>query len=111
VWPARKIRTAFETAVAAAGIGDFRFHDYRHHFASWFMMRGGQLQALKELLGHRGIKTTLIYAHLSPSHLRAEVAKTERPATAEAMTSAFRTKSAHSTETVATSSEGASVSS
>ena len=51
-----------------------------HHFASWFMMRGGSLQALKELLGHQDIKTTLIYAHLSPAHLRAEVAKTERPA-------------------------------
>ncbi len=42
------------------------------------MMRGGSLQALKELLGHSDIKTTLIYAHLSPAHLRSEVAKTER---------------------------------
>lgn len=38
------------------------------------------LQALKELLGHSDIKTTLIYAHLSPAHLRSEVAKTERQA-------------------------------
>src|SRR5881628_133298 len=57
---------------------NFRFHDTRHHFASWFMMRGGSLPALKELLGHSDIKTTLIYAHLSPAHLRSEVAKTER---------------------------------
>jgi Phage integrase family len=68
----------FESAVEAAGLDDFRFHDTRHHFASWFMMRGGSLQALKELLGHSDIKTTLIYAHLSPAHLRSEVAKTER---------------------------------
>lgn len=49
-----------------------------HHFASWFMMRGGRLQALKELLGYQDIKTTLIYAHLSPAHLRAEITKTDR---------------------------------
>ena len=57
---------------------DFRFHDTRHHFASWFMMRGGSLRALKELLGHADIKTTLIYAHLSPAHLGNEVVRTER---------------------------------
>jgi len=78
VWRQRRIRTAFENAVQNAKLDDFRFHDTRHHFASWFMMRGGGLQALKELLGHADIKTTLIYAHLSPAHLRSEVARTER---------------------------------
>ena len=83
VWPVRKIRTAFENAVALAGLEDFVFHDCRHHFASWFMMRGGSLQALKEILGHKDIKTTLIYAHLAPEHLRQEMAKTERPTSEE----------------------------
>ncbi len=76
LWPAKKIRTAFENAVAAAGLDDFTFHDCRHHFASWFVMRGGQLQALREILGHRDIKLTLRYAHLSPGHLRTEIEKT-----------------------------------
>ena len=58
------------------------------------MMRGGSLQALKELLGHQDIKTTLIYAHLSPAHLRAEVAKTERPAMPATDPAAVSTKSA-----------------
>ena len=41
-------------------------------------MRGGSLQALKELLGHADLKMTLRYAHLSPDHLRGEIEKTER---------------------------------
>jgi integrase len=79
VWRQLRVRSAFETAVVAAGLDDFRFHDCRHHFASWFVMRGGSLQALKELLGHADLKMTLRYAHLSPDHLRAEVEKTEKP--------------------------------
>ncbi len=88
LWTAKKIRTAFENAVAGAGLDDFTFHDCRHHFASWFMMRGGQLEALREILGHRDIKLTLRYAHLSPRHLRAEIDKT----------AAFSTTSAHEIE-------------
>src|SRR5262249_37315789 len=78
VFKTRSIRTAFENAVDAAKLDDFRFHDCQHHFASWFMMRGGSLHALKEILGHRDIKTTLIYAHLSPTHLRNEIMRTEQ---------------------------------
>ena len=72
VWPDKSIRTAFENA----GLVDFTFHGCRHHFASWFMMRGGQLEALREILGHKDIKMTLRYAHLSPGHLRTEIEKT-----------------------------------
>jgi integrase len=75
VWPDKSIRTAFENAVETAGLTDFTFHG-RHHFASWFMMRGGRLEALREILGHKDIKMTLRYAHLSPGHLRTEIEKT-----------------------------------
>lgn len=83
VWPSENITTAWTHAVERAGLEDVRFHDMRHHFASWFVMRGGSLQALKEILGHRDIKMTLRYAHLAPDHLRQEMAKTERPAMAQ----------------------------
>src|SRR5262245_44663990 len=79
VWPGGNIRTAFENAVEVAGLDDFHFHDPRHHFASCFVMRGGSLQALKEILGHRTLAMTLRYAHLAPDHLRAEITKTEKP--------------------------------
>jgi integrase len=77
VFPTSSIRTAFETAVKQAKLNaPFRFHDLRHTFASWFVMRGGSLQALSEILGHADLKMTLRYAHLSPGHLRAEMLKT-----------------------------------
>jgi integrase len=76
VWPDKSIRKAFENAVEAAGLKDFTFHGCRHHFASWFMMRGGQLESLRQILGHKDITMTLRYMHLSPGHLRAEMNKT-----------------------------------
>jgi integrase len=87
LWP-RGARHAFEAAVVRAKIDNFRFHDCRHHFASWFVMRGGSLAALKALLGHSNFQMTLRYAHLAPDHLRAEMLKTE-------LTSDFSAHSQH----------------
>ena len=56
-----------------------------NHFASWFMMREGSLQELKEILGHADITMTLRYAHLSPS-LRNAMIRTERQAVSAAST-------------------------
>ena len=78
VWPAGDIRTSFENAVAEAKLDGVHFHDLRHSFASWFVMRGGSLQALQTILGHQDIKMTLRYAHLAPDHLRSEMTRTER---------------------------------
>gem|GEM_PF-1892508 len=80
VWRSGSIRTAFERAVTAAKLdAPFHFHDCRHHFASWFVMRGGNIVALQDLLGHASLSMTRRYAHLAPDHLRSEVAKTEKP--------------------------------
>src|SRR5438876_836534 len=78
VWPEQSIRTTWETAVERAKLDDWHFHDCRHHFASWFMMRGGNLLALSKILGHAKVSMTEKYAHLAPDHLRAEIARTER---------------------------------
>jgi integrase len=67
------IRTAFDQACRRAKLNDFRFHDLRHTYASHFMMRGGNLIELRDLLGHADIKMTTRYAHLSPAHLRTTV--------------------------------------
>lgn len=59
IWRQRNIRTAFESAVEAAGLEDFHFHDLRHHFASWYIMRGGSAPSLQQILGHADLKMTL----------------------------------------------------
>jgi len=79
----REFRKAFERAVSEARIDDFTFHDLRHTFASNFVMRGGSLQALKEILGHSTLAMTLRYAHLAPEHLRAEMERTAAQETAQ----------------------------
>jgi hypothetical protein len=77
LWPVTRFpRVAFERAVAEAQLEDFRFHDTRHHFASWFIMRGGTLPALREILGHATLAMTMRYAHLAPHHLRLEIDRT-----------------------------------
>ena len=50
-------------------IQDFRFHDLRHTFASWYMMNGGDLYELAKILGHSNIKMTERYAKMGKSHI------------------------------------------
>ncbi|MGE4337566.1 MAG: site-specific integrase, partial [Pigmentiphaga sp.] len=58
-------------ACAAVGIEDFRFHDFRHTWASWHVQRGTPLMVLKELGGWETIEMVQKYAHLAPSHVAA----------------------------------------
>jgi hypothetical protein len=41
-------------------------------------MRGGSLPALQQILGRATLAMTMRYSHLSPKHLREEMARTER---------------------------------
>ncbi|KLP41761.1 tyrosine-type recombinase/integrase [Enterobacter ludwigii] len=45
-------------------------HILRHTFASHFMMNGGNIIALQQILGHASIQQTMAYAHLAPDYLQ-----------------------------------------
>ena len=62
------IQTTWERVRAAAGLADFRWHDFRSHFASKLVMAGVDLNTVRELLGHQTIDMVLVYAHLAPEH-------------------------------------------
>ena len=69
----RSVREGFNNAVKRARIKDFRFHDLRHCFASYLAMSGCNLKTIQELLGHKDIKMTMRYSHLSKEHLQEAV--------------------------------------
>ena len=77
--PVKDVKNAFRTALDAAGIKDFTWHDLRHTFASWLIMKGASLRSVAELLGHRGLRMVMRYAHLSPAYLSAEVGLLDAP--------------------------------
>ena len=80
--PVQDIKNGFHAALEIAKIENFTWHDLRHTFASWLMMRGASLRSVAELLGHQSMKMTMRYAHLSPAFLSAEVSLVDPPAPA-----------------------------
>jgi len=73
------VKRVFRPALNKAGIEGFRWHDLRHTFASRLVMRGTDLRSVMELMGHKDIKHTMRYSHLSNSHLDRAVEVLVRP--------------------------------
>jgi integrase len=70
--------TAWHTALAAAGIKDFRFHDLRHTWASWHRQAGTSCDELKELGGWKSRVMVDRYAKYATEHLSLAAARIER---------------------------------
>ena len=47
-------------------------HVFRHSFATHILAEGGNIQAIKELLGHENLATTEVYTHVTREHLKEE---------------------------------------
>jgi integrase len=66
---ARANNHAWHKALKRAGIGDFRWHDLRHTWASWHVQAGTPLHVLQELGGWQSYEMVRRYAHLSAGQL------------------------------------------
>lgn len=83
-WPMAytSYKQAFTVAVRSCGMettGPLKVtpHTLRHTCASRMVMRGVDLRRVQMWMGHKDIKTTLIYAHLLPSDLWSAAAALE----------------------------------
>lgn len=74
----QQLSNAFSRACKRAGINDFRFHDLRHSFASYLTMAGENLRTVQILLGHKDLRMTMRYSHLSDQKLKEAVSLLER---------------------------------
>lgn len=66
-------RDSFDFAVRMSGLdlpAGQKSHVLRHTFASHFMMNGGNILTLQQVLGHASLTMTMRYAHLAPDFLR-----------------------------------------
>jgi integrase len=65
-WVSQKFRIYADKA----GLNNCRFHDLRHTFGSHLAIKGKDLLTIKELMRHKSIASTMIYAKLSPEYLK-----------------------------------------
>lgn len=70
--------SAWHTALAAADIKDFRFHDLRHTWASWHRQAGTSCDELKDLGGWKSRVMVDRYAKYATEHLSLAAARIER---------------------------------
>jgi integrase len=67
------VTRAFRWACRKAGVSNLRLHDLRHTFASYLALGGYNLRTIQQLLGHKDLRMTSRYAHLSDDHLQQAV--------------------------------------
>jgi integrase len=62
------IEEAWRRCLRNARVRNFRFHDLRHSCASYLAQNGAGLLEIADVLGHKSLKMTQRYAHLTVEH-------------------------------------------
>jgi integrase len=65
-----RIKTGFQVAVRRAGLKDFRVHDLRHTWATWFYQEHRDLLKLQQLGGWKTLSVVSRYAHVNSENFR-----------------------------------------
>jgi integrase/recombinase XerD len=66
----QQVNRQLSKAITRAGIKKkITSHSFRHSFASSLLQRGVDLVTLRQLLGHRSVKTTSVYCHTTLEEL------------------------------------------
>ncbi|MBI2951236.1 site-specific integrase [bacterium] len=63
-------RARFATALRRAGLPHLRIHDMRHTFGTTLAESGVDVVTIQRLMGHRDIKTTMVYLHAAPNRMQ-----------------------------------------
>ena len=71
-------KAAWQRLRAKAGVKDFRFHDFRHDFATKVLRETGNLKLTQKAMNHADIKSTLRYAHVLDKDVAAAVERLEK---------------------------------